>query len=184
MNPAWVVPTARAIAWEPTAAVGACLVLVTAVAARSGTWPVGVLGVTAAALAAAMVAGLRDPAAALLAAVPTSAARRRGRRLALLVPAGAALWSAYVAAAQQSQPTVGWPLGTVTALSATGFAVAAWAPDRIAVGAGVAAPLLWYSVAQAGVPDRGPAEVLFAWQHHPWLVTTAALTVLSMRRNR
>jgi hypothetical protein len=67
--PAWVVPTARAIPWAPTAGVAACLVAVTAAAASSGTWPVGILDVAAAALAAAAAAGLRDPAAALLTAV-------------------------------------------------------------------------------------------------------------------
>jgi hypothetical protein len=184
VNPAWVVPTARAIAWEPTAGVATCLALVTAVAALSGTWPVGVLGIAAAALAAALVAGMRDPAAALLAAVPTSAARRRARRQALLVPVGLALWLACVGTARQWEPGVGWPLGTVTALGATGFAVVAWAPDRIALEAGVATPLVWYAAARAGGLDQGPAGLLFAWQHHPWIVTTAALTALLMGRNR
>jgi hypothetical protein len=135
-------------------------------------------------VAAALVAGLRDPAAALLAAVPTSAARRRARRQALLVPVGLALWVAFLMAARQWEPGLGWPLGAVTALTVTGFAVAAWAPDRIALAAGVAAPLVWYAGAHAGGSDRGLAEVLLAWQHHPWLVTTASLTALLLRRNR
>ena len=60
------------------------------VADGAGSWPVGLLGIAAAALAAAVVAGLRDPAAALLAAVPTSAAVRRARRLGAAGPGRAA----------------------------------------------------------------------------------------------
>jgi hypothetical protein len=182
--PAWVAPTARAIPWAPLVGVAACLAVMTAVAAHTRTWPVGVLGIASAALAAALVAGLRDPAAALLAAVPTSPARRRARRQALLLPAGLGVWLLSVWAARQWEPAVGWPLGQLAALTATGFAVAAWAPDRIALEAGVAAPLLWYAAARAGGLDRGPADLLFAWHHHPWIVTAAALTALLTGRNR
>jgi hypothetical protein len=182
--PAWVVPTARAIPWAPTVGVAACLAAVTAFAAPTGSWPVGVLEVAAAALAAAAVAGLRDPAAALLAAVPTSPARRRARRQALLVPVVLGVWLATVGAAHVWEPAIGWPVGPPAALIATGLAVAAWAPERIAVGAGGAAPLVWFVAAWAGGLDGVLGEVLLAWQHHPWLVTAAALTALLMGRNR
>jgi hypothetical protein len=182
--PAWVVPTARAVPWAPIAGVAACLVAVTAVAAAAGTWPDEALDVAAAALAAAAVAGLRDPAAALLAAVPTSPARRRARRLALLVPVMLAVWLASLWTTRLWEPAIGWPLGPLAALVSTGLAVAAWAPERIAVEAGVAAPLVWFAAAWAGPVDGAPAEWLFAWQHHPWLVTAAALAALLMRRHR
>ncbi len=136
-------------------------------------------------LSAALVAGLRDPAAALLAAMPTSSARRRARRLGLLVPAGLALWLAYIWVSNQADPAVGWPVGPAIALTATGLAVAVWAPERIRVEAGVAAPLLWYAVARAGAELDGIAgEVVAGWQQHPWIVTAAACVALVLGRNR
>jgi hypothetical protein len=167
------------------AGVAACLVAMSAAAAISGTWPARLSGIAAAALAAALVAGLRDPAAALVAAVPTSPARRRARREALLVPAGLALWLGTLAAAGVWDPGVGRPLGPVVALSATGLAVAVWAPRRIALEAGVATPLLWFVTAgAAGELDTGLREALVAWQDHPWIVTAAASAALLMGRNR
>lgn len=184
MNPAWLVPTVRAVPWQPLAGVAACVAVVTVVAAWADTWPVGVLGLLAAALAAGVVAGLRDPAAALLAAVPTSAARRRARRLVLLVPLGLGVWLASVVAARHWEPGLGWPIGTVAALTATGLAVATWAPEPVALQAGVAAPVLWYAVGWGGGLHGSAAEVLLAWQHHPWLVTGVATTALLLGRNR
>jgi hypothetical protein len=165
--------------------VAICLVGVVALAAARGRWPVGVLDVAAAGLAAAVVAGLRDPAADLLSAVPTSAARRRARRQLLLVPAGLGAWLAYLAAGNLVSPDLGWPLGPAVALVATGCAVAAWAPERLAVEAGVAAPLLWVALARAanGLDDSVPAA-LGAYRDHPWIVTAAALAALLMGRNR
>jgi hypothetical protein len=185
MTAAWVVPTARAIPWTPLAGVAACLATVAVVAAYVDRWPLGLLGIAAAGLAGAVVAGLRDPAEALLAAVPTSAAVRRTRREAMLVPAGLALWLAYLASGQLAEPGPGWTIGPVAALTATGFAVAVWAPTRLAVEAGMVAPLLWCAATQAGATiDRELVGVLFAWQHHPWLVTTAAVAAVLTGRNR
>jgi hypothetical protein len=183
--PAWLVPTARAVPWQPLAGVAVCMVAVVALATARGSWPVGVLDVAAAGLAAAVVAGLRDPAADLLSAVPTSASRRRARRQLLLVPAGLAMWLAYLAAGNLMSPDLGWPVGPAVALVATGSAVAAWMPDRFAVEAGVAAPLLWMAVVRAsnGLDDSG-TTVLTAYQDHPWIVTVAAVTALLMGRNR
>ena len=103
---AWLVPTARATAWQPLAAVGVFLGVASALAAHAGRWPISLFGIAAAAVAAAVVVGLRDRAANLLAAVPTSAAVRRARRLALLVPVGTAVWLAYLWPAQALVP---WP---------------------------------------------------------------------------
>ncbi|GAA4409661.1 hypothetical protein GCM10023168_28590 [Fodinibacter luteus] len=185
MNPAWLAPTARAVPWQPLAGVAACLTVVCAFALTQGHWPWGVLDVAAAGLAAAVVAGLRDPAANLLSAVPTSAARRRARRQVLLVPAAVGLWLAYLAVGHVVAPGMGWPVGPAVALTATGLAVVAWAPDRIAVEAGVATPLIWVALARTGVViDDQYSQVVFAFQHHPWIVTAAAAAALLMGRNR
>ena len=130
---AWVWPTARTISWLPLAGVAVCLATVTLWLDR---WPASLIGIAAAAVAAAEVAGLRDPAAALLAAVPTSAAVRRARRLGLLVPAAVALWL----------PTVGDSVVGLLALTAVGVAVSV----RVGVPVGVAVPLAWAVLAWAG----------------------------------
>lgn len=184
-SPAWVAPTVRAVPWQPLGAVALCLAGVVLAATVRGSWPWGVLDVAAAGLAAAVVAGLRDPAADLLAALPTSAARRRTRRLLLLVPAGLGTWLAYLAVGNALTPELGWPVGPAVALVATGCAVATWAPARVAVEAGAAAPLLWMGVARAtnGLPE--PVTVLASgYEQHPWIVTLAALAVTWMGRNR
>jgi hypothetical protein len=159
--------------------------LLTAAGADTGNWPVGLLGPAAAATAAAVVAGLYDPAANLLASVPTSAARRRVRREILLLPAGMLVWLGYVGVGRALTPGLGWPVGELAALTASGQAIAVWAPVRDAVAAGVVAPLLWFAASWAGRGlDAGYAEVLFAWQHHPWTVTVAAAWALLLGRNR
>lgn len=123
---AWVRPTVRSIGWTPLVAVSACLALVTVWTDR---WPEDLVGIAAAAVAAAVVAGLADPAAALLAAVPTSAAVRRARRLVLLVPLGCAVWLG----------TAHGHLPGLLALTAAAVAVSVWA----GVPPGVAVPLAW-----------------------------------------
>lgn len=159
MNAAWLVPTVRAIDWWPLGAVAGLLAGTALVAER----PVGgFVAVAAGALAAAVVAGLRDPAAALLSAVPTSVAVRRARRLLLLLPVELAITLA-------SRLDV--PLAGLVALTATGIAVAFW----IGPVAGVAVPLGWVVVARAGGLD---------WDQHTSLVTIAALAALWTGRNR
>ena len=159
MTPIWLVPTARVIGWWPLGAVAALLVG-TALLAEV---PLGAfVAVAAAALAAGVVAGLRDPAAALLAALPTSVAVRRGRRLLLLLPAELAV--SWVSGLHV-------PLGGLVAMTATGIAVAFW----LGPAAGVAVPLGWAMVARAGGLD---------WDQHTSLVTIAALAALWTGRNR
>jgi hypothetical protein len=182
---AWLVPTARATAWPPLAAVAVFLAVVSSSAANAGRWPLGLLGITAGAVAAAVVAGLRDPAAALLSAVPTSAAVRRVHRLALLVPAGTAVWLGHLWSGQPLAPGLGWPVAPLLALISCGVAVAVWAPARLGLTYGVAAPLVWAAASRAaGGLDKDVSEVLLAWQHHPWLVTVAAVAALLLGRNR
>ena len=165
MTPVWLAPTARSISWWALAAGAACLVTATAAAEYTGRSPAELVGVIAAALAAAVVVGLRDPAAALLAAVPTSLAVRRGRRLVLLVPVELAIWAA----------TVDRSLGGVVALTAAGLAAAVWAPGSAGLAAGVAVPLVWVVAARAGG---------LTWDQHSQLVTIAALAALWTGRNR
>lgn len=185
MNPAWLVPTCRAVPWQPLAGVTACLAAVCVLAAALGRWPVGVLDVAAAGLAAAVIAGLRDPAADLLSAMPTTAATRRAHRLRILVPAGLGLWVGYLATGHLWASTLGWPVGPFVALVATGAAVVVWAPPRLAVEAGVAAPLIWLALTRAGGGlDPDLQQVLFAFEHHPWIVTTAAVAAVLIGRNR
>ncbi|MBA2955933.1 hypothetical protein GON03_16480 [Nocardioides sp. MAH-18] len=123
---AWLWPTVRSISWAPLAGVSACLLAVTLV---TDNWNAGLVGIAAAAVAGAQVAGLHDPAAALLSALPTSAAVRRARRLALLVPVALGVWLA----------TVDGSLLGLLALTVVGVAVSVHA----GVPAGVAVPLLW-----------------------------------------
>jgi hypothetical protein len=163
--PAWLTPTVRSISWWPLATVAACIAATTAAAEYADRSAVDLVGVVAAALAAAVVIGLRDPAAALLSAVPTSLAVRRARRLALLVPVEVAVW---MAAVDRS-------LGGLAALTAAGLAVAVWAPGSAGLAAGVAVPLAWVVAARAGG---------LAWDLHSQLVTVAALAALWTGRNR
>ena len=181
---AWVVPTARAIGWLPLMAVAALLLGVSAAAAYADRWPVGLLGIAAGAVAAAAIAGLHDPAAELLSAMPTSAWTRRAHRLVLLVPAAVAAWLGYLWPGQV-MPDLGWEIGPMLALLATGVAVSALMGGHGGVALGVAVPLLWTAIGRvAEGMDPEVAEVLLAWQHHPWLVITAACFVLLMGRNR
>jgi hypothetical protein len=181
LTPGWLLPTARATAWSPLLVVGAVLAGVSVASAATDRWPAGLLGIAASAVAAAVVAGLRDPAAALLAAVPTPASVRRARRLALLVPVAVATWLAYLAPGQHVVPDPGWPVAPALALLATGVATAVWAGTA----AGVAVPLAWaVAVKGGGALGQDVSEVVLAWQHHPWIVTAAALAALLIGRDR
>jgi hypothetical protein len=179
---AWLVPTARATSWWPILAT-TCLLFIAGTLLRAiGASPAWLLNLGAAVLAAALVAGLYDPAASLLAAMPTSAARRRLRRLLFLTPAALAAWAGLVGLARLTTPDwpFGWWIGPAAALATTGLAVAAWAPPDWQVVAGVAAPIVWYAVSQvSGDPGNLIGEVATAWEHHPWVVAGAA-TVLAI----
>jgi hypothetical protein len=128
---AWWWPTVRSISWVPLAGVSAFLGVL---ALWLNSWPEDLVGMAAGAVAAAVVAGLHDPAAALLSAMPTSAAVRRARRLALIVPVAFAVWIA----------TADGPVVGLLVLAAAGVAVSV----RAGVSLGAAVPLVW---------------VIFAW---------------------
>jgi hypothetical protein len=105
----------------------------------------------------------------------------------LLLPCELAVWLLLVSAGHlsSSAPDLGWPFGSLVALTATGLAVAVWAPERFGVEAGVAVPMLWCAVAWAGGSIEGTySELVFAWQHYPWIVTAVAVTALVVGRNR
>jgi hypothetical protein len=182
---AWIVPTARAVGWLPLAAVGALLVGTSAITAYADRWPAEFLGTAAGALAAGAVAGLWDRAAELLSALPTSAAVRRVQRLSLLVPVAVVTWLAYLAPGHAADQALGWPVAPLLALLMTGVAVSALKGGHGGVALGVAVPLAWSAAARVGGSmNEDLTEVLFAWQHHPWLVTTAATAALVWRGNR
>ncbi len=182
MTTAWLAPTARATSWRPLAAVATGLALTSVAALAIDEWPPHLSVLAAAAVAAGVVSGLQDVAAALLSAVPTSPALRRARRLALLVPAGLAVWLAYALLARQLVPGAGWYLGPVAALTMTGLAVAVWAPTGNAVAVGAVVPLAWVGVALLSGIGGPAADALFLWRDHPWPVVLVAVIALLGRR--
>ena len=172
---AWLVPTARATALAADGRGGACPRR--RVGARRRTPDAG----RSACRRRGRGGGGRGrgraagPAAAdLLSAVPTSAAVRRARRLALLVPVGVVVWLAYLWPAQALVPGWAGRSDRSCALTRPGWRSPPAAPRA---GSPWASPYLW-----SGSPPPGPLEdstttspsVLFAWQHHPWIVTVAA----------
>ncbi|GAA1167636.1 hypothetical protein GCM10009584_05740 [Ornithinimicrobium humiphilum] len=178
--PAWLAPTGRAVPWHALVAVAPVLVASAALGAAVDRTALVASDIAAAGLASAVVSGLADPAADLLDALPTRRSARRLHRLALLVPAGLTIWLAFLATALVGAgPGPGWPVGPFLALTFTGCAVAAVSPARYAVAAGAAAPLVWIVLgrAAAGLDTRGD-QLLAAYQHHPWIVTLAALAAL------
>lgn len=182
----WLVPTLRATAWSPLLAGAGGLLLVGAAIDASGASPEAVVGLASAGLAAALVAGLHDPAANTLGAVPISLSRRRLQRLVLLTPVAVASWIALLALARLGTPdwAAGWPVGPLVALAAAGLAVATWAPVDRQVPAGVALPLLWFMLHLVLVgtmpPDGVTGELLAAWRDRPWVVCGLALVAVGL----
>ncbi|MDN4163410.1 hypothetical protein [Nocardioides abyssi] len=184
MSPAWVLPTVRATSWWPLAVVACCLAVV-AVPLHAGALGADgpaddLLGPVAAALAAAAVAGLRDPAAALLAAVPAPAPTRRTHRLVLLVPAALVVWSAWLALGDDVRPP---DLLALVALVALGLAGALAAAGRggapvgasAALAVGTAAPVVWVLASRAG--GHG-------WDAHVGALLVVGATALVLGRDR
>ena len=149
VTPAWLAPTARAVPWQPLAGVAACLMAVCLRGRRHRDGPGASSTSPPPALAAAVVAGLRDPAADLLSRRADLGGPPPRPARALLVPAGRGAVAGLPPGRTSWRPA-GWPVGPAVALIATGLAVVAWAPERFAVEAGVAAPLLWVALARAG----------------------------------
>lgn len=172
-------PTARAVRWTPGAALAGLLVA-TAALARYADRPADVvLAIAAAGLAATVVAGLQDPASALLAAVPVSAMRRRVLRLAVVGAPALAVWW-LVDSLVTTHPSGPGPL---LALTATGVAVAVWAPPRRAVLLGAATPVALFTLHQV-VPPGTASDVLAWWLTDPWWVLAAATILCTAGRRR
>ncbi|HEX5918541.1 MAG TPA: hypothetical protein VFY76_11835 [Nocardioides sp.] len=171
-------PTARAVRWAPGAALAGLLV-VSAALARSADRPADVVvAIAATGLAATVVAGLQDSAAALLEALPVSTMRRRVLRLAVVGAPALAVWWLIdsLSAAQLSGP------GPLLALTATGVAVAVWAPPRRAVLVGASAPVVVFTLHQV-VPSGAASDVVAWWLTDPWWVlATATLLCVAGRR--
>lgn len=176
--PAWGSPTVRATPLAPLGAAGGAFLVLGGVALVVDESPEPLLPLAAAATAAALVAGLHDPAASLLAALPTSPARRLVHRLAVLLPVTLLVWAGMLAAAHLPAPDwgSGWPLGPVTALACTGLAVAVWAPAATNAAWGAAAAMLWFALTRiAGETGGAVGTVLSAWESDPWAVVAVAL---------
>lgn len=189
LSPA-LVPTIRATPWTPLLGATTGLLVIGAAVHASGGSPAEILALAAAVMAAALLAGLHDPAADLLEPLPVSLASRRLHRLLLLVPAAATAWLGLLALAHASGPewSAGWPVGPLTALTAGGLAAATWAPPLWQVGAAVGAPLTWFALNKVTVSlthdASGPAgfagDLLGAWRERPVLVTAIALAVAAL----
>ncbi|HUP75689.1 MAG TPA: hypothetical protein VM282_21805 [Acidimicrobiales bacterium] len=135
-----------------------------------------------AALSAAGVLGLADPARPLLQALPTSPLTRLAHRAALLIGATAFVTVLLVAAERvlAVTPTAEPELAAaLLALATAGTAVHAVCnpfvehTNEIAAGS----MLLW--VASLSLPFAFiPVAVRVAWLHHPWPVTATATVVI------
>lgn len=174
-------PTARAIRWLPLAGVGG-LLLAAGLLTRSSARPADpVLAIAAASLAATVVAGMRDPAAALLAPMPVSLMRRRLVRLSLVGAAALGMWWCLTAL---TLSPAGVEPGQLLALSATGVAVATWAPPSRAVSVGASVPVAWF-VLDRVLPVSGVvADVLAWWRTDPWPIVAAAVLLCFVGRHR
>lgn len=163
------------------AGVATLLLLVVALAGTSDRPADTVLAIAAAALAASVVAGLHDPAAALLAAVPVSAMRRRVLRVGLLGAPALLVWWALAVLAPST--THAGP-GPLLALTASGVAVAVWAPARRAVLLGATTPVAILAVGQVAPGGTAVADVLGWWLGDPWWVLAAAVLLCVVGRRR
>lgn len=180
--PAWVRPTVRATPLAPLAVAAGSFLLIGALVRLADGSSGPFLPLAAAGMAAALVAGLHDPAASLLAAVPASPARRRAHRLAVLLPVGLLLWTWTLVAAHLAAPSggTGWPFGPVTALAATGLAVAVWAPPDARAGWGAGAVMLWFALSRIiGDVDGAAGTLIWAWETDSWVVVAAALAAIA-----
>lgn len=174
-------PTTRAMAWAPLLAVGALLLALGAALRLLDGRPGPVLALGVAAMAAALVFSLRDPAAPLLAALPTTLVVRRCLRLAL---AGAVALPVWVLVALVL-PGDGLALAPGLALAAAGVAVATWLPLDRGISVAAAVPLLWASASELfGGVGGVVGDALAWWRTDPWWVVAAAVTLVVLGRDR
>lgn len=173
-------PTARAVRWLPLAGVGVAM-LVAATLADSAAGPVEtVLLVCTAALAAAAVAALHDPAVTLLAAVPTSLVQRQALRLLLVGVPALVVWTA-VAELTSGATVEG--LGRLLALTSTGLAVAVSVhPHARGVLVGASAPAAWFALDRLAPLDGLPGDAAGWWRTDPWPVVAVMLLACVVRR--
>jgi hypothetical protein len=172
-------PTARAVAWTPVAVVVAGLLAAAALVRTADQPPGAVLTLGTAALAAALVFALRDPAADLLAAVPTSAFARSLLRAGLVAAVAVPGWLVVTWLLPGSELA----LLPLLALAATGLAVATATPLR--VGTAAALPLVWATLAQFLGDVHGlVGDAATVWREHPAYVTLAALALLALGGRR
>ncbi|MET1058534.1 MAG: hypothetical protein ABWX84_02990 [Nocardioides sp.] len=174
-------PTTRAITWAPLVAVGGLLLALGTVLRLLDGPPGPVLVLGAAAMAAALVFSLRDPAAPLLAAVPTPLIVRRVLRLALVGAVALPLWGLVAT----MLPGDGLALAPGLALTATGVAVATWLPIDRDVSVAAAVPLFWASATELLGGVGGVAgDALARWATDPWWVVAVAGLLVALGRHR
>jgi hypothetical protein len=190
VRPAWLVPTARAIAWRPVlGGLGAVVASLAAVEA----WGAQPLPAPAASLAlavavAAPLQGLDDPAQALLAALPTSGLRRLRHRLTLVLSAVLVVGLAgAVTGIGRTMAASGPPLvGGFAALLAVGVLlhVVLTGDGAAATTAASGLPVL-LAVLAAVTDPNGIGALAHGWATHPWpLAIVAAASVVIVERCR
>jgi hypothetical protein len=174
-------PTVRAITWAPVLAVSAALLGLAALLRASEARPGATLVLGAAAMAAAAMFALRDPAGALLAGVPTSPMARRLLRVGLVAAVALPSWLVVTLVL----PGDGTALAPALALTATGLAAATWLGASAAVGTAAAVPLLWAGAGETiGRLSWPVGDALSWWRTDPWYVVAVALVLLVVGRHR
>jgi hypothetical protein len=183
-------PTLRATPWTPLLGATTGVLAIGAALHASGGSSADILALSAAVMAAAVLAGLHDPAADLLEPLPVSAGWRRAHRLLLLAPAGLAAWVGLLALGRLADPdwSAGLPVGPLVALVSAGLAAATWARRELQATVAVAVPLGWFALyevtsglTQDATGDlRVVGDLLHAWLDRPTGVTVLALTAMAL----
>ena len=174
-------PTARATAWSPLVALALSLLLLAGLFRLRDTSSDTLVLMGAAAVAAALVLAVRDPADGLLAAVPVSRLTRRLLRVGLLAAVAVPLWLGVTLLL----PGAGSGLAPLVALAASGFAVATWLPGDRSVLPAATVPLVWAVADQLlGAREGLLGDVTGVWVSHPWPVAGVAVLLVAVGRHR
>jgi hypothetical protein len=180
----------RATPWTPLLGATTALLVVGAALHVADQSPAEILVLAAAVMAAAVLAGLHDPAADLLEPLPVSAGWRRAHRLLLLAPAGLAAWLVLLRLGRLADPgwSAGLLVGPLVALVCVGLAAATWARRELQATAAVAVPLGWFALYEvtSGLTQDASGELgligdlLGAWLERPAGVTVLALAAMAL----
>jgi hypothetical protein len=166
--------------WTPVVALGATLLLVAGLFRVRDASSSTVLAMGAAAVAAAFVAALRDPAAAMLAPLPVARLTRRLLRLVETAAFAVPIWLVVALVL----PGDGTGLAPLLALTSAGVAAATWLPVDRDVMPAVVVPLLWATVSELFGDVAGVGGALDLWSEHPWPVFAAGASLIVLGRHR